>query len=126
MRLELILFRLMLVVVVATTVGFGSVWAYQTKQASDWGKVLQEIRDSRAISFGKLLVCTNTEVKTSECDRYKSWEAEFDNANQSAADAFMKAKKYGLLAIAVPLAVALLFYSLRWAVTGRLRPFRPG
>jgi len=125
MRLELIFFRLMLVVGVASAVGFGSVWAYQTKQANDWGNVLQDIRDSISLAPTDRFLCSGADVNTPKCERYLRLEARFDEANQIQADARLSARKYGLLAIAVPLLVALLFYSLRWAVTGKLRPLRP-
>jgi len=125
MRLELVFFRLMLVVMVASAVGFGSVWAYQTKQANDWGIALQEERDSMAMSPTDQFLCSGADVNTPGCKLFRYRETRFDQANQSQYEARLSARKYGLLAIAVPFLVALLFYSLRWAVTGKLRPLRP-
>lgn len=123
MRLELMFYRLMLLVVVASAVGFGGAWAYMTKEASDWQTlVTAQHEHMRAMATE----CERTgPTASSACEFYTDTKARFEKAAKARDAATGWGEVCGLLAVAVPLAVTLLFYSLRWAVTGKLRPLRP-
>lgn len=123
MRLELVFYRLMLLVVVASAVGFGSAWAYLTKEASDWQTlVTMEHEHMKAMATE----CERTGPRASSaCEFYTDTKARFEEAVEARDAATEWAEVCGLLALAIPVGVALLFYSLRWAVTGKLRPLRP-
>lgn len=122
MRLELVFYRLMIVVVVAFALGFGSVWAYQTKQANDWQSlVTMEHEHMKEMAAD----CEKEGNRMSACEFYASSKVRFESAVQERDAATESAALFGMLAVAVPLLVALLFYSLRWSVTGKLRPLRP-
>lgn len=123
MRLELVFYRLMLVVVVASAVGFGGAWAYQTKSASGWQSLVEKNFEHMKEMATE---CERTGPRASSaCEFYTDTKARFEKAVEARDAAAEWAEVCGLLALAFPVGATLLFYSLRWAVTGKLRPLRP-
>lgn len=123
MRLEHVLFRLMLVVFVASAFSFGGAWVYLTKEASDWQTLVEKNFEHMKEMATE---CERTGPRASSaCEFYTDAKDRFEKAVEARDAATEWAEVCGLLAVAVPLVVTLLFYSLRWAVTGKLRPLRP-
>lgn len=123
MRLELVLYRLMLLVVVASAIGFGGTWAYQTKEANNWQSLVEKDFEHMKEMATE---CERTGPRASSaCEFYTDTKVRFEEAVGARDAATEWAEVCGLFALAFPVGVTLLFYSLRWAMTGKLRPLRP-
>jgi len=119
MKIELISFRLMLLIVVGSALGFGCSWVYSANQANDWQVLVSS-------AFKKMnqaeAACEKNRASTS-CGFYEIWKESFDGAVKSRDQLRERANLFALLVLIIPVISLVLFYSLRWALTGRLKPW---
>lgn len=119
---EAIFFRLMLVAVVVSALGFGAVgittWQ-RSKGAREAGRTFNEIvvkREQVCDSAPQSLLCDAEQIKEYRKGVNESFEAWSDLRSQSDRSL--------TLAWAVPLACVLAFYAGRWVVTAKFGPLR--
>ncbi len=119
MKNELIFFRLLILIVFGSSIGFGSAWAYKTKKANDWQSLVSFSSEQMNQSTTK---CVEDGRRAESCELYTIWEKSFNDAVVRRNQSKNLAKLFALLAYGLPALAIILFYSLRWAFTGRIRP----
>ena len=119
MNKEIIYFRLSVFLVLASIVCFGAYTAYGVYGATDYQSSVQstytQLKESKA-------ECKDNPKSTS-CEFVSYWQESFDKSVKARNDYQEKARIGILLSLAVPITVIILFYSLRWILTGKFRPF---
>ena len=128
MKREVVFFRALLLVSVATLIGFGVLAIYYDREASSWGdlraqlmneKLQARIRCEKAIRDGV------AEFANYSCNFSKNWKEAIENAENKSYFYGEKSSLFTTLALAVPLFCLFAFYGGRWAVSGRLKPLWP-
>jgi len=108
----------MVLVVIGSLLWFGGDWAYSEKQVSDWQSLVfsssKSMRQSQAD-------CKKNRDSTS-CEFTGIWKESFDRAVGGRDKEREKADLFALLVYLVPAIALILFYSLCWVLTGRLKP----
>lgn len=121
-NLEVICFRFMILLILASLVGFGSGWLYKTKQAHGWQEV---VSSSHARMNETAAKCETERDATSSCDFFKIFRENFDHSVKGRDEAKRLANLLFALMYILPLTAIALFYSLRWVFTGKLKPVFP-
>lgn len=128
MKREVVFFRALLLVSVATLIGFGVLAIYYDREASSWGdlraqlmneELQAQIRCEKAIRDGV------AEFANYSCDFSKNWKETIENTENKAYFYGEKSNLFTAFAWAVPLFCLFAFYGGRWAVSGRLKPLWP-
>lgn len=121
--MELQLFRLTILVVVVSVVGFGSYSGYSFYRAMGWQELVQD-NEKR---FEKAVVDCDKEGNSPHvwCESKTYWKEQSDYAASVRDDYSEQAELTLRLSWVVPLLSLFIFYSLRWVIRGKLFPLLP-
>jgi hypothetical protein len=119
-------FRLLLIAVTAFIVGGGSVWAVSTSSAASASERSRLAGEKNLAALDKCFV-EDHDSTIEQCERKSydmQWFTMVGDDYRKTVDAYEgRADLALLLAWVPPLVLVTLFYAVRWALSGRVRPF---
>lgn len=126
MKHEIVFFRALLLVFVASLIGFGALAVHYDRKASFWADSMSRkmnealqarIRCEQALQEGI--------VQPYSCKMIMEWEEAKNEAQKIIYFFSEKSELFASLALVIPLLCVLAFYGGRWAVSGKVKPLWP-
>ncbi len=118
MKIEQIFYRLSILLIITSMLGGGALSIYSHFEANDWDKLVK----SSYKDMNKGYVHCETNPNSVACEFIPSRKESFDTSVEMRGY-YQEGSEFWLKVVYItPLVVIFLFYSLRWAITGKIRP----
>lgn len=126
LKREVVFFRALLLVFIASFIGFGALAIHYDHKASFWGDSMsRKMNESLQARIRCEQALREGIVQPYSCKMIKEWEEAGDEAQKITYFFGEKSDLFATLALAVPLFCVFAFYGGRWAVSGRVKPLWP-